>query len=127
MKTIIAGGRFITDYSLLLAAIKESGFHITQVVSGHCRGVDRMGEWWARDMNIDLEIMDADWDRQGRKAGPLRNQAMADYAEAAILIWDGKSRGTGDMYERALKNGLKIYVKTPPTAPARSSQTKTPA
>ncbi len=36
----------------------------------------------------------ADWNKYGKKAGPVRNRKMADYAEALIAVWDGKSRET---------------------------------
>lgn len=41
--------------------------------------------------------MPADWDRLGKKAGMVRNAQMADYADAAIVFWDGKSNGTANM------------------------------
>lgn len=33
----------------------------------------------------------------GRKAGPLRNKQMAEYADGVVLFWDQKSRGTRSM------------------------------
>jgi hypothetical protein len=49
MKTIIAGGRDITDYQLVLDAIKESQFAISTVVCGGAKGVDTLGERYATD------------------------------------------------------------------------------
>lgn len=46
MRTIIAGSRSITDYALIQKAVSESGFEITEVVSGGAIGVDRLGERW---------------------------------------------------------------------------------
>ena len=111
MKVIIAGGRNINDFDLLLDAVEESGFDITTVVSGGATGVDHMGEIFAEEMNLKLTIWHADWKRYGRAAGPLRNQKMAENAQALIAIWDGKSRGTKNMIETATKMGLLVYVK----------------
>lgn len=36
---------------------------------------------------------------------------MADYADAMILVWDGKSRGSANMLKQAREKGLKIYEK----------------
>lgn len=50
MKTIIAGSRDITDYPRFeqyMQRVLDSGWTITEVVSGTCRGVDQMGERWA--------------------------------------------------------------------------------
>jgi predicted Rossmann fold nucleotide-binding protein DprA/Smf involved in DNA uptake len=54
MKTIIAGSRYIQDYSLLDKVIKKSGFKITEIISGTAKGVDRLGEKYALDNNIPL-------------------------------------------------------------------------
>jgi hypothetical protein len=35
---------------------------------------------------------------------------MLDYGEILIAIWDGKSTGTNDMVERAVKKGMPIYI-----------------
>lgn len=111
MKVIIAGGRTITDISLVYAAIAESGFEITEVVSGGADGVDKLGEKAAMDSLFPVKVFKADWDRFGRSAGPKRNREMATYADALIAIWDGKSRGTKNMIETAKFFDLKVYVK----------------
>jgi hypothetical protein len=46
----------------------------------------------------------------GRKAGPLRNQEMAEEADALIAIWDGQSAGTRSMIEEAHKLGLDVEI-----------------
>jgi hypothetical protein len=35
---------------------------------------------------------------------------MAADAEALVLIWDGKSRGSSDMLMKANARGLKVYI-----------------
>jgi hypothetical protein len=110
MKTIIAGGRTITDYSLVLSAIGESEFEITEVVSGMAPGVDTLAIQYSRQHNLPLKEFHADWNQYRRAAGPIRNREMAEYGEALIAIWDGESRGTKNMIEEATKRGLKVYT-----------------
>jgi hypothetical protein len=114
MIVIIAGGRDIHDYQLVLDAVKESQFPISTVVSGGAAGVDALGERYSEEMNLNLKIFRADWETHGRAAGPIRNRKMAENAEALIAIWDGKSRGTKNMIETATKRGLLVYVKQLP-------------
>lgn len=97
MKVVIAGSRHIKDRLGLVKAIEQSGFNITEVVCGMARGVDTMGEAWARANDIPVKEMPADWGKFGSYAGPLRNSEMAKYADAAIILWDGESRGTLNM------------------------------
>jgi hypothetical protein len=110
MKTIIAGSRTIKDYLIIEHAIKESGFKITEVVSGCAPGVDRLGEKWAEKHGVPIKRFPADWDSFGRAAGAIRNGQMAEYAGALIAIWDGISSGTEDMIKKAQKRGIKGFV-----------------
>lgn len=95
---------------MLELAIFASEFEITEVVCGGARGVDALGRSYAYSMKIPVKLFPANWEEHGKSAGPIRNTLMADYADALIAIWDGKSRGTGDMINKAKSKGLKVYV-----------------
>ena len=118
MKVVIAGSRDITDYDILLKAIKECPFKITEVISGCARGVDTLAENFAEDYGLKLHLFPADWKRLRNAAGPIRNAQMADFADAVLCVWDGKSPGTKDMMNQARKRGLPLYVfKVDPDTP----------
>ena len=110
MKTIIAGSRDITDPLIVGIATTQSGFNITEVVSGTARGVDSLGETWALSRGLPIKRFPADWGRHGKAAGYVRNREMSQYADALIAIWDTKSKGTGHMIDLARAAGLKVYV-----------------
>lgn len=110
MKTIIAGSRGINDFAVINAAVQASKFEITEVVSGTAKGVDQEGEAWASLNDVPIKRFPAEWDTYGRAAGMKRNQAMADYADACIVVWDGRSPGSRNMINEAAKRGLKLYV-----------------
>lgn len=114
LKVVIAGSRGITDYTILCNAIAQSDFsNITEVVSGCARGVDTLGERWAKSANVPIKEFRADWGRFGRGAGKYRNSDMADYCNAAIILWDGESRGTLDMIDKMRRLGkpCEVWVK----------------
>lgn len=115
MRTIIAGSRTIRDYALVKKSIEESGFKITEVVSGLALGVDTLGIAWAKENKIPVKKFHAYWDRNGKSAGIIRNNEMACYADALIAVYDGKSRGTAHMIKAANEKGLKVFVATPST------------
>lgn len=110
MKVIIAGSRGITDYTALQSAIFQSDFSISEVVSGCARGPDTLGERWAIEHSIPVHKFPADWGRFGRAAGMYRNAEMASYADAAIILWDGESRGTLDMIDKMRRLGKPVEV-----------------
>ena len=102
MKVIIAGSRHMpfSMFHLIDEAVKKSNFQVTEVVCGLARGADMFGGKWAVNNSIPVKTFPADWDEYGKAAGPIRNQQMAEYADALIVfIWDG-SRGSKDMLMR---------------------------
>jgi hypothetical protein len=111
MKVIIAGMRDFFDYEVVKKVIKESGYPITEVVCGCAAGVDSLGERWAKENNIPISRFPADWNKHGRAAGPIRNQEMAVEGDKLIVVWDGESRGTGDMVRRMKKMNKDVYIK----------------
>ncbi|WP_085902158.1 SLOG family protein [Kiloniella majae] len=109
MKVIIAGSRTINDYNALESFVEGVDWPIEEVVSGGCRGVDTLGEQWAKKNDISKKVLHADWVKYGREAGELRNREMANYADGLILLWDGKSPGASCMLREAAKAGIKIH------------------
>lgn len=118
MKCIIAGSRTINDYDIVVKAIKESGFAISEIVSGEAAGPDTIGITYGNKEGIKISRFPARWNdtvdkpkneirfnKFGRiywvKAGFARNREMANYADALILIWDGKSSGSGEQSQRS--------------------------
>jgi Protein of unknown function (DUF2493). len=79
------------------AILEAVPWPVDEVVSGTARGADTAGEAWAEHHGVPVERFPADWDEHGKSAGPIRNQEMADYADAVVAIWDGKSSGTHNM------------------------------
>lgn len=110
MKVVIAGSRSITDYNIVKQAIEESGFNITEVVSGTANGVDKLGEKYAIENNIPIKRFPADWNRHGKSAGYKRNEEMAIYCDAVIAIWDGISNGTRHMINLAAKHNKPVFI-----------------
>lgn len=109
MRTIIAGSRSFNNMGNLLYSLGKIPWRLTEIVSGGARGADKLGERLAKEESINLKVFPADWDKYGKSAGYIRNAEMAEYADALIAFWDGKSKGTKNMIETAAKKGL--YVK----------------
>ena len=110
MRTIVAGSRTITDPQILLDALQEIDWEVSQVVCGMARGADQLGYDWAKANNIPIAEFPADWKRYGKQAGMKRNAEMARNADALLAPWDGESRGTEHMLYVAACCGLKTHV-----------------
>jgi hypothetical protein len=119
MKVIIAGNRTFHDKETVFGFINRSKFDITEVVSGHAEGVDKIGEEWAGQHNIPVKQYIPHYRVDNPKFAPLaRNMDMGDYADALIAVWDGKSNGTRHMIEYMQNQKkpveLNIYKDTDP-------------
>ena len=125
---IVAGSRTWKDKDIMLSALREfHRQHITplpdtklEIVSGHARGADQLGEFIAKRHNIKLKVMPADWGTHGVSAGYRRNKEMAIYAASkqggCIVFWDGQSRGSNHMINLARQYGLTTVVIKPEQA-----------
>lgn len=126
-RCIIAGGRGYTDYREGVARLDAlfQGRRPDEVISGNAAGADTVGEIWALNRFVPVRHFPARWDdleapgavvreRNGRRynavAGHQRNQQMADVATRLVVFWDGKSRGTRDMVQRAEAAKLPVDI-----------------
>jgi hypothetical protein len=109
MRTIIAGSRTIEDYFAVEKAIRDCGWTITEVICGCAAGVDSLGAMWALKNNIPIREYRAKWELYGKSAGYKRNVLMAENADALVLVYDGKSKGSIHMLNIARDKKLKIY------------------
>ena len=69
MRTIIAGSRSCSDYTILETAIKECKWIPSVVISGNARGADKLGELWAKRNNIQVVRCPANWEKHSNRAG----------------------------------------------------------
>lgn len=111
-KVIVAGTRYFNNYDLMCKKLDYflCNLEDIEIVSGTARGADALGEQYANEHNLTIKQFPADWDKYGKRAGYLRNNQMADYANYLVAFWDGKSKGTSLMINLAKEKGLKIRV-----------------
>jgi len=121
MKCVIAGSRDLGTYrdkenrriqmSLIDCPWFEEAMgqfdwkdRITEIVSGAALGVDTLGEQYADKYGIEKSIFPAKWSEFGRRAGSLRNEDMAKYADVAVVMMvKGGSTGSKDMIDRMMR------------------------
>jgi hypothetical protein len=112
-KVIIAGSRTFTDYDLLVESCDKlltNKHPNVEIVNGGASGADRLGGRYAIQKGYKMKHFPADWERFGRSSGFIRNKEMAEYADAAIVFWDGVSKGSKHMIDLAQKQGLTTKV-----------------
>jgi len=129
-RLIVAGGRDYTDYTTAKLHIQMAKNALPPdtwliILSGGCDvgtlthirsdgrkvyGADGLGERVAGELGFELELYDAEWDKFGRNAGPIRNGQMARVGDELLAFHDGKSIGTADMIKKARAEKLKVTI-----------------
>lgn len=103
MKIIIAGGRDFNDSELMHKAVsdfmKDLSIESFELVCGEAYGADSLGKALAEANDFVIHSFPADWKTFGKSAGYRRNVAMGEFADRAIIFWDGKSKGTKHMID----------------------------
>jgi hypothetical protein len=111
VRVIVCGSRDWSDRQRIADRICDLPWDAT-VVHGDARGADRIAAQEAEKAGLLIQAFPAQWDVHGKRAGFMRNEAMAlSGAELCIAFWDGRSRGTLDMMERAAAHSIPIEVQ----------------
>lgn len=109
-RVLVCGGRDYPDrwrvYEVLDAA--HAANPIELLIAGGANGADALAIDWARKEHVPFKIFNADWERHGRKAGPLRNQQMLDEGKPHMVIAFPGGRGTADMVKRSYDSGVPL-------------------
>ncbi len=85
------------------------------VIHGGACGADALAGRWAQFYGHDEVVFPADWEGNGKAAGPMRNQRMVDDGRPDRVIafrLAGRSPGTDDMIRRAVRAGIPVEVVT---------------
>ena len=106
MKLLIAGSRSITDFDLTPYIPDD----VTEIISGGADGIDTLAEKYADEHKLSKHILRPEYSKYGKAAPILRNHVMVDLADAVLVIWDGKSRGTRSTVNYAKEKGKDLTL-----------------
>jgi len=107
---IIAGSRSFSNVELMKEKCdsilsNKLDSHDICIISGTAGGADQCGERYAAERGFKILRFPANWSAYGRQSGMIRNAEMLQAADAAIVFWDGISRGSKHMIDiTRLKN-----------------------
>lgn len=111
MKIAVVGSRGLTqDFVYVGLFCVLDALKPTEIVSGGAIGPDRMGERYAKEKGIPCTVFKPDWNKHGNSAGILRNQDIVDASDMVVAVWDGLSKGTKNVLERAEAAGKKSRI-----------------
>lgn len=105
----VTGGRNFWNRKLVWDTLDKlsSKFVNVKLHVGGASGVDTLAEKWAIARNVPFIRFDADWEKYGRSAGPMRNAEMIRGASMLLAFPGGK--GTENAKMIAYNNGMPVY------------------
>lgn len=115
VKIVVAGSRGFDNYEFMKKVLdafllKDYKYEEIQIISGCANGADKLGERYADEHGCGKELMPADWDNLGKKAGYIRNAQMAEIGDWVICFWDRISSGTEHMINLGKRAGKIVKV-----------------
>lgn len=115
MKAIVCGGRDYHDVyricRILDAAVERLG--LSAIVEGGSDGADLIARGWAKERGVPCQSFPADWQTEGRTAGPIRNRRMIHEARPDAVIAFPGGLGTADMVRQAKAAGIRVIEVHP--------------
>src|SRR6266404_3997672 len=111
MRVIVSGGRDYKDRASVYQwldrlFIEVDGYDCNpavELIVGGARGVDTFAEQWAIERLVSYDVYRADWEADGKAAGPIRNRRMLEEGKPDLVIAFPGGRGTANMIEIARK------------------------
>ena len=112
---VVGGGRDYKDHARVWWAL--DGVHvahgIARLAHGGARGADTLAGEWAREVDVDVEVFAAEWERLGKRAGFVRNEAMLDAVKPDLVIAFEGGKGTDNLVTGARSRGLRVWRVKP--------------
>jgi hypothetical protein len=111
MRLLVCGGRDYANRDRVYAALDRvhAKRGVTCVIDGAARGADTLAHNWAVERGIANERYPANWSRDGKAAGPIRNARMLLESSPDAAVAFGGGLGTADMVRRVKAARLPVW------------------
>lgn len=83
-------------------------YGISLIIQGEAKGADAYAKEWALVMGVHVLCFPAQWARDGRGAGPKRNQEMLERGKPDLVVAFPGRAGTRDMVKKAEAAGVPV-------------------
>ena len=110
---MVCGSRDCDDQigiSRILTLLSLLGGKPAIMITGGAVGVDTLAGNWAIANDVRLVLYQPEWTRHGKSAGVIRNTQLVNDADFILAFWDGRSKGTRDSIQKAMRSGKPLLV-----------------
>jgi len=110
MKVLVCGGRRYTDQTFAFAVLDRVHVKrpITLIIEGGATGADRFAREWAIARGVRYQTFEANWQRYGNRAGPVRNHTMLREGKPDFVVAFAGGSGTAHMVRIAKEASTRV-------------------
>lgn len=108
MRVLVCGGRDYAERDVVfgvLDALKEEHGDIV-IIHGAANGADQLAQDWAWENGVPYVPYPANWDKHGKKAGPMRNRQMLIDGKPEYFVAFPGGKGTAHMVSLLKRAGV---------------------
>lgn len=106
----VTGSRHHRDKHFIEDALDQYLDFVEGIVTGDARGADAIARQYALEKGLQLIVCEADWDRYGKAAGPIRNESIVIQADTILAFPLPSSKGTWNTVKQARQRGIPVDI-----------------
>jgi hypothetical protein len=109
MRILVCGGRDYDNFEYVNKILDELKIQNPNfiLIEGGASGADTLARVWALNNRIVCETYKANWQRDGKAAGPIRNELMLSTGINLVVAFPG-GRGTNHMVSIAQRDSVSV-------------------
>lgn len=110
-RVLVCGGRMYSDVAEVKRVLDHLYPYMSLLITGAARGADMLASDWQRKNSYQPKYIEyqAEWDRFGYAAGPIRNKKMLDVGKPDMVVRFPGGRGTANMAKIAKEAGVPTF------------------
>ena len=112
MRVAIVGSQGYSDLWRVVVYVRRLPIG-TMVISGAAKGLDETVAKAARLCGLEVIEYVPNWDKYGESAGRMRNEQIIDHCDRLVAFWDGTSKDTLDIINKAKAADKEVEVISP--------------
>lgn len=118
-RVVVTGSRSFRDAAAVAAALDPLHYEFgarLRLIQGGAAGADRLAWEWAKSCDVPCASFAPDYSRPSPQRYHERNDRMLGLADLVVAFWDGESRGTKSVIDKAEARGIPcdvVYQRAP--------------
>ena len=126
VKVLVCGGRDFKDEKFAFQKLDElhAKHDFTCLVHGDARGADMLAKRWAQQEGVKQLPYPAEWDKHGKRAGPIRNAEMLKLEQPDLVVAFPGGKGTQHMVEISRTAGIPVVELSEEKVPTMNARKK---